>query len=99
MYSYQIKRGDTLTTATTGATTRMISNIEAKVGNNPTANEVWNAVTEIVAEGDKLFGWGDQTLMAENMVIRYWEARGVNTSMPAGHRCHGMEFTGCNCPR
>ena len=88
-----------MNTTTTGATTRMISNIEAKVGNRPTANEVWDAVTEIIAEGDKLFGWGDQTLMAENMVIRYWKARGVNTGMPAGHRCHAGEFTECRCPR
>jgi len=88
-----------LTTATTGATTRMMSNIATKVGNNPTANEVWNAVTEIVAEGNKLFGWGDQPEMVESMVRTYWEVRGVNTSMPAGHRCHGGEFTECNCPR
>jgi len=88
-----------MTTFITGATTRMISNIEAKVGNRPTANEVWDAVTEIIAEGDKLFGWGSQIEMVESMVRTYWEVRGVNTSMPAGHWCQGMLGTGCTCPR
>ena len=88
-----------MTTTTNGVTTRMISNIEAKVGNRPTANEVWDAVTEIIADGDKLFGWGSQIEMVESMVIRYWEAKGVNTSMPEGHRCEGMEGAGCTCPR
>ena len=87
-----------MTTTTTGATARMISNIEAKVGKNPEANEVWDAVEQIVAEGDKLFGWGEQCQMVENMVIRYWEARGQH-QLPAGHWCVGLEFTGCECRR
>ena len=87
-----------MTTTTPGATTRIISNIEARVGTRPTANEVWNAVTEIVAEADQMF-IGIDNEMVERMVIRYWEAKGVNTSMPKGHRCEGMEGAGCMCPR
>ena len=117
-----------MTTTTTGATTRMMSNIEAKVGTRPTASEVRNAVTEIVTEADRMF-IGIDNGMVERMVNRYWEARGIDindilrmvkesrhreamvkesrhreakgmdTSMPEGHRCHAGEFTECMCPR
>ena len=61
---------------TTIATAKMISSIEAKVGKNPEANEVQDAVTEIVAEVNQMFVGIDQTQMVKSMVIRYWMERG-----------------------
>jgi len=81
-------------------TQRMMDKVEAKVGRTPTAEEVWDAVTGIVEEANKLILIGDNMpSLIERMVYTYWDARGVNTSMPAGHRCHGGEFTECICPR
>jgi len=88
----------TTTTNTTNST--MLNNIEAKVGPNPTVDEVKVAVTGIVEEANKLILIDDNMpALIEGMVRSYFVERGLVPSMPAGHRCHGGEFTECACPR
>ena len=60
---------------TTTADTKLLSRIEAKAGNNHTANDVQDACTAIAAEMGQMFIGIDENYLVEKLVRRYWNTR------------------------